>query len=76
MFALNAYLKQAVFVRRRERCDRLRLKIPGLAVARDYLIAFVNILDRNIAMVGVDRRSSRKAEGALLGFPRLRRDTS
>jgi len=60
MLALNANLKQTVLVLRRQRCDWLRLKIPGLAVARNYLIAFVNVLDRDIAMVGVDRRSSRR----------------
>ncbi len=61
MLAPDANFKQAVLVLRRKCSNRLRLQLPSLVVTREDLIAFVNVLDRNIAMVGVNRRSGRKA---------------
>jgi hypothetical protein len=52
MFALDAYLQQRVLVQRSERRDRLRFQLAGDRVARDDLVAHLDLFNRNVATVG------------------------
>jgi len=61
LLAFDAYFKQAGLVQRSERSDRLRLQLAGDRVARDHRVAFVNVLDGNVAVAGMHRRASGKA---------------
>lgn len=56
VLTLDANLKKRIFMLRRQRGDRLGLQLARRPVARNHLVAHLDLLDRNITVVGMNRR--------------------
>jgi hypothetical protein len=65
-FSLDPDFEQPIQMRVRQSRDRLELRLAGLRVLRQNLVANLDVLDRHVAVIRVNRRPGGEALSALL----------